>query len=123
MNSTVQTILTKYEDAVATLGFQLRDYLLNELKDVTETPDYAANLIAYSYGPGYKGMICTILPSKKGIKLGLYKGSELPDPGRLLVGSGKIHRFVEIKSDKDLLEPALKELLLVAVEAFHKRNI
>jgi hypothetical protein len=80
-----------------------------------------AHLIGYGYGPGYKEMICTIIPSKKGIKLGFYKGSELPDPETLLTGSGKVHRHVVINSDQDLKKLALKKLLSEAVKAYQKR--
>jgi hypothetical protein len=118
---TAEDILAKYDTSVSALGFQLRDYLLKELKGIIEYPDMPAHLIGYGYGPGYKEMICTIIPSKKGIKLGFYKGSELPDPETLLTGSGKVHRHVVINSDQDLKKLALKKLLSEAVKAYQKR--
>jgi hypothetical protein len=66
-------------------------------------------------------MICTIILSKKGIKLGFYKGAELPDPKKLLTGSGEVHRYVEIKSEEDIRNPALLELLKHVVDAREKR--
>jgi hypothetical protein len=117
-----ETILSKYETHISILGFQLRDFLIAHLPGITEEADGAANLLGYGYGAGYKNMICTILPSKKGIKLGLYKGSELPDPTGLLTGSGKVHKYVEIKINKDLENPALEELLQQALNAYKKRT-
>jgi hypothetical protein len=120
---TAKDILTKYDTSVSSLGFRLRDYLLEELKGVIEYPDMPANIVGYGYGPGYTEMICTIIPSKKGIKLGFYKGSELPDPEALLTGSGRVHRHVVINSDQDLKKPALKKLLSEAVKAYQKRKM
>jgi hypothetical protein len=120
--ATVESILSKYEDEVSSLGFQLREFLLKELDQIIEYPDGPANIIGYGYGPGYKTLICTIIPSKKGMKLGFYKGSELHDPQKLLTGSGKIHRHVEIKSKRDISNPAIKKLLREALKAYKGRS-
>jgi hypothetical protein len=66
-------------------------------------------MIAYSYGQEYAEMICTIIPSKKGVKLGFYKGIDLPDPDKLLEGAGKISRYIEIRSNEQINSPALKK--------------
>jgi hypothetical protein len=118
----VDKILARFPPSIAAAGASLRQFLLARLKGITEQPDPKANVIGYSYGTGYKDMICTIILSKKGIKLGFYKGSELPDPEKLLTGSGKIHRYVEINSEKDIQNPALLALLEHAVQAREKRS-
>ena len=110
-------MFSRYGPEVAANGPLLRKFLLKHLPGVIERSDAKANLVGYSYGPGYKEMVCTILMSKKGVKLGFYKGSELPDPYHLLTGSGKVHRYVEIKSAQDIRNPALLELLKQAVHA------
>lgn len=114
-------ILAQFPQNVAATGSSLRQFLLRRLKGITEQPDSKANVIGYSYGAGYKDLICTIILSKKGIKLGFYKGAELPDPKKLLTGSGKVHRYVEINSEEDIRNPALLALLEHAVEARGKR--
>ena len=119
--TTAESILSKYDEKVSAVGFQLRECLLKELKEITEYPDGPANIIGYGFGPGYKQLLCTIIPSMKGIKLGFYKGSELPDPKNLLAGSGKVHRYVEIKSENDVKDPAIKKLLGEALKAYHRR--
>lgn len=116
-----ENLLSKYNEQTATSARTLREFLLKELHGIIEIPDPAANMIAYGYGPGYEDMIGTILLSKKGVKLGLYKGSELPDPDKLLTGSGKVHRYVEIRSAVDIKNPALKKLLGEALNAYKKR--
>jgi Domain of unknown function (DU1801) len=115
------SILSRYEDAVRTLGTATREFLLTNLPRVTEEGDASANIIGYGFGPGYKGSVCVIIPSKRGIKLGFYKGSELPDPAHLLDGTGKVHRYVVIRSEKDLRSPALLSLLNLAATACRER--
>src|SRR5687767_14369707 len=110
--ATIETILEKYDETVSRLGYDTRAFLFKRLKGIIEYPDLAANVIGYGYGSGYKNLICTIIPSKKGIKLGFYKGSELPDPAKLLAGTGKVHRHVALKSEADLKNPALKKLVV-----------
>lgn len=119
---TAEEILSGYDEKIATIGLRVRDFLFSQLKDINEEADATANIISFNYGKGYKNVICVILPSKKGIKLGFYKGSELPDPENLLTGTGKVHRFIEIKSAEDLNNPALKHLLKEAVAAYAFRK-
>ncbi len=118
---TVETVLSKYDGKTAALGFQTREYLFRHLPGILEEVDVRASLLGYSYGSGYKNVICVILLSKKGVKLGFNRGGELPDPKNLLTGTGKVHRFVVIRSEDDLLNPALKDLLDQAVIALRKR--
>jgi Domain of unknown function (DU1801) len=122
MNAATEKSLTKYEEKISTLGFQLRDFLLKNIDSITEQPDESANVIGYNYRTGYKDLICTIIPSKKGMKFGFYKGSELPDAAKLLTGSGKVHKFAEINSAKDIANPALKKLLSEAIKAHQNRK-
>ena len=122
MPSKVDELLLKYDKSVSSLGLQLREFLLAQLEGCIEMPDQAANIIGYGYGTGYIDLVCTIIPSKKGIKLGFNRGSELPDPGKLLTGSGKVHRYVEIKSETDIRSTAIKELIREAVKAWKIRK-
>lgn len=78
-------------------------------------------MIAFSYGPRYAEMICTIIPSQKGLKLGFYKGTDLPDPDNLLKGNGKISRYVEIKKTEDIGSNALITLVKEAFAAYKTR--
>ena len=119
---TVDDIFSRFDEKIVTLAAKLRKFLLEELKNITEIPDNSVNLIGYGYGSGYKELICTLLLSKQGVKLGFNKGSELPDPQKLLTGTGKVHRFVEIKTAENIKDPALKKLLTEALNAYQKRK-
>ena len=117
----IDEFLSNYSDEVFTNALELREVLLTKLPGIIEQIDVPAKMIAYSYGQKYAEMICTIIPSKKGLKLGFYKGVDLPDPDKLLEGSGKISRYVEIRSAEQIKSPALKKLIESALAAYKKR--
>ncbi len=117
----LDALLARYDGPVGLLVATTRTFLLANIPALIEEVDPPANMLAYSFGPGYKGSICSIIPSKKEIKLGFYKGDELPDPEQLLEGTGKVHRYVVIRSAQDLKRPALRSLLNLAADACRAR--
>jgi hypothetical protein len=78
-------------------------------------------MIAYCYGQKYSELICVIIPSKKGLKLGFNRGSTLPDPDKLLQGTGKISRYIEIYNDEQIESNAVKKLIITALNKY--RNL
>ena len=117
----IDEFLSSYGEEVFTNAIKLREILFANLPGIIEQIDIPAKMIAYCYGQKYSEMICTIIPSKKGLKLGFYKGVDLPDPDKLLEGIGKISRYVEIKSVSQIKSPALKKLIESALAAYKKR--
>ena len=120
-NNKIDEFLSGYTKEVLVNGLKLREVLLKHLPGIIEQVDTPAKMIAYCYGQKYADMICTIIPSKKGIKLGFYKGVDLPDPNNLLQGTGKISRHVEIRSGELIRSSALKKLIESALAAYKKR--
>jgi len=117
----VEAFLSSYNEEVYNNAQKLREILFANLPDIIEQVDLPARMIAYCYGQKYIEMICTIIPSKKGIKLGLYRGVDLPDPENLLKGTGKISRYIEIKSQHLINSKALQHLILSAWESYKQR--
>ena len=111
-----------YSAPVASLAMLLRTVVMEHLPGVQEQIDGPANMIAYSYGQRYMDMVCTIIPSKKGLKLGFYKGVDLPDPDGLLEGTGKISRYVVISDGQIVRSAALAELLIAALATYRLRT-
>jgi len=120
--SEADALLHGYPDAVRELADAARKALAKALPGATEGVDTSAKLLSYSYGPGYKGLVCTLLLSKTGVKLGIFRGAELPDPAGMLQGAGKVHRHVQLRSSADLERPELKRLLAAALGAFRARS-
>jgi hypothetical protein len=118
----VLQFLNEYPAATAELGRQLRDIVRAAIPGAAEELDRTGRVIGYGFGPGYTGLVCTIIPSKKGVKLGIVHGARLPDPHGLLEGPGKLHRYVAFAKLADLEKPGLKDLLRAAVTAWKERS-
>lgn len=121
-NIDVDKFLSEYSDEVFDNAQKIRKIILKNLPKVQEQIDIPARMIAYTYGQKYNEMVCTLIPSKKGLKLGFYKGIDLPDPENILEGNGKISRYVEIKKRADLQKKPLTVLLKEAFKAYKIRN-
>jgi hypothetical protein len=65
---TAETFLSGYDTKISILGLALREFLFLQLPGISEETDVSARLVAYSFGPGYKNVICVMIPSKKEIK-------------------------------------------------------
>ncbi len=59
---------------------------------------------------------------KTHVNVGFFRGAELPDPHRLLEGSGKFMRHVKIRPGRELDESALTDLINVAYEDMTTRR-
>ena len=118
----VELLLAHYTPAVAEVARAVRDSVVAALPGCEEQADAAANVIGFGYGPGYKGMICTMILSRKGLKLGFSGGASLPDPDGLLEGSGKVHRYVAIADRGAAEDPRLQALLATALAAWRART-
>lgn len=114
--------LSQYSAQVSANAMKLRGVLLDNLPDVREQLDVPARMVAYCYGHRYAELVCTLIPSKTGLKLGFYKGNDLPDPGQLLKGNGKISRYVEIETPEDVYSSGLIALIKAAFAAYKTRN-
>ena|SRR5665213_3218254 len=121
-NTEIDNFLSSYSDEVFSSALKLREVVSKSLPDIIEQIDIPAKMIAYCYGQKYVELICVIIPSKKGLKLGFNRGTELPDPEHLLEGTGKISRYVQIKSDAQIKSPALKKLLSNALALYRQKT-
>ncbi|HBB94143.1 MAG TPA: hypothetical protein DC054_02020 [Blastocatellia bacterium] len=115
-------LLKSYPSDVQVLAGKARQLLLKLLPGVEERADSSVPLLSYAYGPGYPGMVCTLILSKSGVKLGLVRGVELADPKGLLEGSGKVHKYVQLRKASDLNRPGVKGLVKAAHAAWQQRN-
>ena len=120
--SAVTELVATLTPEVRTLALAVRTLVRAVLPRVQEIPDKAARLIGYGYGTGYRDMVATIILSRSGVKLGLVRGAELPDPRHLLAGSGKVHRYVAFTDAKQVNRPGVKRLLKAAYTAWLERR-
>jgi hypothetical protein len=115
-------LLGTYPGGVQEIALKARQLIFAKIPAVVETVDTKAKVIGYGLGPGYAGLICTIILSKTGVKLGLVGGARLPDPERLLEGSGKVHRYVTFAEVADVARPGVKKLLASGIAEWKKQS-
>lgn len=121
MPRTAKTLLANYPAEVQALAAAARAALAKWLPESEELVDNTAPVIGVGYGPGYKALVCSLILSKTGVKIGLARGSELQDPEGLLAGSGKVHKYIQLHSPSDLRNPAVRALVKATHAAWKQR--
>jgi hypothetical protein len=119
---TFADLVAAYPEGVQDLARQTRALMFDVLPNVEETIDETGPYVTYGYGRGYKGVVSYITVNHKGVKLGVAGGASLPDPKKLLQGSGKAHRHVVIQTASDLRQPGLRQLVRAALAAWKKER-
>ena len=111
---TADDLLARYPEHIRELAEHARRFVRRVLPDINEGVDATAPLFGYGHGPGYRGAVATLILSQTGVKLGLVGGAHMPDPRGLLEGTGKVHRYVQLRSVTDLEQPGISALLKLA---------
>ena len=116
-------LLASYSKGVQDTTRAARQLILALIPGAIEVVDAKHAVIGYGYGPGYKDMVCTLILSQGGVKLGLIGGASLPDPRKLLEGSGKVHRYIPLGRPADLRRPGLRPLLHATLSAWRRKSM
>ncbi len=123
MSKKTESNTADFEDLVAIAEPDLVP-IMRPLRDLVLKIDPDACVVvrlgdrAATFGVGPKKMsegYCYILPHKKWVNLGFYRGAHLPDPQSLLEGTGKNMRHVKIHSQDDIGQAALEALIRSAL--------
>ena len=113
----LEIFLAQYSPEVQALCIKARQIILDTEPAMLEMVDPSSNIIAYGYSPKYADLVCAIAPYKTYINLMFSKGTELPDPDHLLIGTGKKARHIKIQQTADLEVPGVRVLLEKAIQA------
>jgi len=116
-----ETLLAAYPEQIQDIAAALRKLIDETLPEPLEMVDMRARLVGYGFGQRYSDMVCSLIPSRGGVKLGLAYGASLPDPKGLLAGSGKVHRHMNFRTLADVSRPGVKTLLRLALAAQKQR--
>lgn len=114
--------LSQYSEEVRSHAFEIREIIFDILPDIIEQLDLPAKIIGYVYGQKYSDVICVMIPSKKGLKLGFNRALEMYDPDKLLEGTGKVSRYIQINSSDQIHSDSLKSLLESALSLYKIRK-
>ncbi len=113
----LQGFIAKFEPKHQALIRALRKALRKRLPTANELVWDNYNFFVLSYGPTERPSDCivTIAAAANGVGLSFYRGSTLPDPHKMLLGSGAQNRFIRIESAKTLDRPEVEALIAAAV--------
>jgi hypothetical protein len=109
--------LEAYDRPIAELALALREIILEEVPDASESI-YQLYTVAiwFGFSGKMKDMFCYIATSARHINLGFPRGSTLPDPNRVLEGDGKAMRHIKFASERDLERPFVRRYIRASIE-------
>jgi hypothetical protein len=116
----VDTFLKSYPPPVREIAVRARETILSVLPGASEKVYPGWKVIQYAAGSGMQDVFAVLSPQRERVNLGLTHGAELPDPERLLEGTGTGIRHVKLTSPQAAATPAVKELVRGA--ALHALN-
>ncbi len=119
--TSVEDILADHTPPVRLLVERLRGIIRQTVPEATEAAHPVWHSIGYRHPRG--GYFCGIFPFQDRVDLAFEFGVLLPDPDRLLEGDGKQVRYLRIKDENDIREPALKALLQAAIDLPERRDV
>lgn len=121
---TFEDVVRTGSPEMAVVAYRLRELIARVYPDVLEVPRPAEHHAQYAIGTGKGteifGYVC---PMKEYVRLGFYFGGPLPDPGKLLVGTGKRLRHIKIYSQAEADRPAVRRLIQAAVRERQKAGV
>ena len=109
--------LAAYDPTIADLALALREIILEEAPDASESV-YQVYTVAiwFGFSGKMKDMFCYITIHAGHINLGFPRGATLPDPNRVLQGEGTAMRHIKFKSMGDLERPFVRRYIQAAIE-------
>lgn len=113
----LRTLIAKFASRHMRLISAMRRSLRKRLPTAHEVVYEYRDCFVISYSPsghGYEGVLA-IRGSADGVKLYFNQGRDLPDPEKLLKGSGGLVRFVDVKDAPTLARPAIAALIDEAI--------
>ena len=109
--------LTAYDPTIADMALALREIILDEVPDASESI-YQVYTVAiwFGFSGKMKDMFCYIATNARHINLGFPRGALLPDPNHVLEGDGKTMRHIKFASERDLERAFVRRYIEAAIE-------
>jgi len=109
--------IKKFDSKNAALIRSVRKVLRERLPTANELvyDNYNFFVIGYCSTERPSDCVLSIAAGANGVGLSFYYGATLPDPHKLLLGSGSQNRFIRIESTATLARPEVEELIAAAI--------
>jgi Domain of unknown function (DU1801) len=113
----LEGFIDKFDSKNAALIRSTRRILRKLLPGANELvyDNYNFFVIGYCSTERPSDCIVSIAAAANGVGLSFYYGATLPDPHKLLLGSGSQNRFIRIESAATLTDPQVEELIAAAI--------
>jgi len=114
----LRSFIKRFDPKVQKLFRSVRATLRNRFPTVNELAYDYPDSIVIGYSPTERGIeaIVAIAARADGVFLYLSHGPQLPDPKKLLRGSGKQTRFIRVDAAGQLGHPDVEALIVAAIE-------
>jgi hypothetical protein len=114
----LRTFIDKFEPEHQAVIRASRKALRKTFPTATELVYDNYNFFVIGFGPTERPSDCivSIAAAANGVGLCFIRGANLPDPAKVLLGSGKQTRFVRLPTAEVLQQPAVRALLTVAAD-------
>jgi len=113
----VRRLIAKFAPAHQRLIGAMRRWLCKRLPTAHEVVYEYRDCFVISYSPtehGYEGVLA-LRASADGVKLYINRGKGLPDPEKLLRGSGSQARWIQLEGASTIARPAVARLIDEAI--------
>src|SRR3984893_11453957 len=116
-NDQLEIFIDKFDSKNAALIRSARKILRKRLPTANELvyDNYNFFVIGYCSTERPSDCIVSIAAGANGVGLSFYYGATVPDPRKLLLGSGSQNRFIRIESVATLTRPEVEELIAAAI--------
>jgi len=113
----LEGFIDKFDSKNAALIRSVRKALRKRLPTANELvyDNYNFFVIGYSSTERSSDCIVSVAAAANGVGLSFYYGATLPDPYKLLLGSGSQNRFIRLESAATLARPEVEQLIAAAI--------
>jgi hypothetical protein len=114
----LQNFIGKFDPKHQAVIRAARKALRKRFPTATELAYDNYNFFVIGFGPTERPSDCivSIAAAANGVGLCFIRGASLPDPAKVLLGSGRQTRFVRVPKAEILQQPAVQTLLTIAAE-------
>jgi hypothetical protein len=114
----LRSFIGRFDPQTQKLFRSVRTAVRKRLPTANELAYGYADSVVIAYSPTDRGIdgVVSIAARAAGVRLYLTHGPQLPDPKRLLQGSGKQVRFVRLEAASQLADPDVETLMAAAIE-------
>src|SRR6478672_5728887 len=113
LEADIDRLLAEHTAELQAIERALRAMIRSEDPDLVERVDFGNKLIAFGRSMEMRGLLFAIIAHQTWVNLQLADGADLPDPDRVIEGTGKRIRHVKIRS----VEAASSDPILAAIRA------